>query len=256
MKIASWNVNGLRAIVKKDFGDSLATLKPDIICLQETKAQDDQVEMALEPLSDYYIFSNSAIRKGYAGTAILSKGKPVNVQRDIGVKLHDEEGRVIAAEFDKYYLVTVYVPNSGRGLVRLEYRKKWDRDFRQYLTSLANHKPVIVCGDFNVAHQPIDIANPKSNYNKTAGYTQPEIDGFSALLDAGFIDTFRNIYPERIEYTWWSVVTNARAKNIGWRIDYFLVSEGLMPAVRDSLIHGEIFGSDHCPIALEMKNER
>lgn len=253
MKIASWNVNGIRAVVKKDFGDSLSKIKADIICVQETKAQDDQVEAALEPLSEYYIFPNSAERKGYAGTAILSKQKPVNVQSDMGVKIHDAEGRVIAAEYDKFYLVTVYVPNSGRGLVRLDYRKKWDRDFRKYLTGLANHKPVIACGDFNVAHQPIDIAHPKSNYNKTAGYTQQEIDGFSELLDAGFVDAFRKKYPERVEYTWWSVVTNSRAKNIGWRIDYFLVSEGLVSSVKDSLIHGEIFGSDHCPVALDVK---
>ena len=252
MRIASWNVNGVRAVVKKDFGDSLMKMKPDVICLQETKAQDEQVEHALEPLSDYYIFSNSAERKGYAGTAILSKSKPVNVQNDMGVKVHDAEGRVIAAEYDKFYLVTVYVPNSGRGLVRLDYRKKWDKDFRKYLTDLAGHKPVIACGDFNVAHQPIDIAHPKSNYNKTAGYTQQEIDEFTRLLDAGFVDTFRRFYPERVEYTWWSVVTNARAKNVGWRIDYFLASEAFMPHIRDSIIYGQIFGSDHCPVGIEL----
>lgn len=253
MKLVSWNVNGLRAVVKKDFGESLSLMQPDIICMQETKAQDDQVEKALEPLSEYYIYSNSAERKGYAGTAILTKKKPVNVKKGIGVRMHDEEGRVIAAEYDTFYLVTVYVPNSGRGLVRLDYRQKWDKDFRKYLAGLAEHKPVIACGDFNVAHQPIDIAHPKSNYNKTAGYTQPEIDGFTAILDAGFTDTFRKIYPERVEYSWWSVVTNARAKNIGWRIDYFVVSEKLMASVQDSLVYGEIFGSDHCPVALEIK---
>ena len=252
MKIASWNVNGVRAVVKKDFGDNLARMNPDVICLQETKAQDEQVEQALEPLSDYYIFANSAERKGYAGTAILSKTKPVNVQNDMGVRIHDQEGRVIAAEYDKFYLVTVYVPNSGRGLVRLDYRKKWDKDFRKYLADLSAHKPVIACGDFNVAHQPIDIAHPKSNYNKTAGYTQQEIDDFTSLLDSGFVDTFRKFYPERVEYTWWSVVTNARAKNVGWRIDYFLASESFMKHVKDSLIYGEIFGSDHCPVGIEL----
>jgi len=253
MKIVSWNVNGVRAVVKKDFGDSLAVMTPDILCLQETKAQDDQVEKALEPLSEYYIFPNSAERKGYSGTAILSKKKPVNVQNDMGVKIHDQEGRVIAAEYDKFYLVTVYVPNSGRGLVRLDYRKKWDKDFRKYLSELAGHKPVIACGDFNVAHQPIDLAHPKPNYNKTAGYTQQEIDEFKKLLDLGFVDTFRKLYPERIEYTWWSVVTNARAKNVGWRIDYFVVSDGIMKAVKESGMHSDIFGSDHCPVALEVK---
>jgi exodeoxyribonuclease-3 len=253
MKIVSWNVNGVRAVVKKDFGDSLSIMKPDILCLQETKAQDDQVEKALEPLSDYYIFPNSAERKGYSGTAILSKKKPVNIQNDMGVKIHDQEGRVIAAEYDKFYLVTVYVPNSGRGLVRLDYRKKWDADFRKYLTNLGKHKPVIVCGDLNVAHQPIDLAHPKPNYNKTAGYTQQEIDEFTKLLDSGFVDTFRRMYPERIESSWWSVVTNARAKNVGWRIDYFLVSEMLMKSVKESSMHTDIFGSDHCPVALDIK---
>jgi exodeoxyribonuclease-3 len=253
MKIVSWNVNGVRAVVKKDFGDSLSIMKPDILCLQETKAQDDQVEKALQPLSDYYIFPNSAERKGYSGTAILSKKKPVNIQNDMGVKIHDQEGRVIAAEYDKFYLVTVYVPNSGRGLVRLDYRKKWDTDFRKYLTNLGKHKPVIVCGDLNVAHQPIDLAHPKPNYNKTAGYTQQEIDEFTKLLDSGFVDTFRRMYPERIEYSWWSVVTNARAKNVGWRIDYFLVSVSLMKSVKESSMHTDIFGSDHCPVALDIK---
>jgi len=253
VKIASWNVNGVRAIVKKDFAESLQMMGADILCLQETKAQDDQVEKALEPLSEYYIFPNSAERKGYSGTAILSKKKPVNVQNDMGVKIHDQEGRVIAAEYDKFYLVTVYVPNSGRGLVRLDYRKKWDKDFRKYLSELAGHKPVIACGDFNVAHQPIDLAHPKPNYNKTAGYTQQEIDEFKKLLDLGFVDTFRKLYPERIEYTWWSVVTNARAKNVGWRIDYFVVSDGIMKAVKESGMHSDIFGSDHCPVALEVK---
>ncbi len=254
MKIASWNVNGVRAIVKKDFAESLAMIDPDVLCIQETKAQEDQVQQALEHFSDYYIYANGAERKGYAGTAILSKKKPVNVQNDIGVAAHDNEGRVIAAQYDKCYLVTVYVPNSGRGLVRHDYRAQWDRDFRKYLTDLAAHKPVIACGDFNVAHQPIDIAHPKANYNKTAGYTQLEIDGFSALLDAGFVDTFRRLHPDKVEYTWWSVVTNARAKNIGWRIDYFLVSEGLADGVLDSLICGDIYGSDHCPVVLEIKH--
>jgi len=252
VKIASWNVNGLRAIVKKDFAESLQQLEVDILCLQETKAQDEQVEQALEPLSEYYIYPNSAERKGYSGTAILTKKKPINVKNDMGVKIHGDEGRLITAEYDKYYLVTTYVPNSGRGLVRHDYRAKWDKDLRKYLQGLDAHKPVILCGDLNVAHQPIDLAHPKSNYNKTAGYTQLEIDGFTQLLEAGFIDTFRHIYPDRVEYTWWSVVTNARVKNVGWRIDYFVVSERFMPSIKDSVIHGEIFGSDHCPVAIQI----
>jgi len=253
VKIASWNVNGLRAVVKKDFEQNLRQMDPDIFCIQETKAQDDQVERALEPLSDYYIFPNSAERPGYSGTAILSKKKPIAVQNDMGIKMHDAEGRIIAAEYENYYLVTVYVPNSGRGLVRHDYRAVWDLDFRNYLKNLDSHKPVIACGDFNVAHQPIDLANPKSNYNKTAGYTQPEIDGFSRLLECGFVDTFRRFYPDRIEYTWWSVVTNSRVKNIGWRIDYFVVSEKLMKSVKESGMHSNVFGSDHCPVAMEIE---
>ncbi|MDX1406472.1 MAG: exodeoxyribonuclease III [Saprospiraceae bacterium] len=253
LKIVSWNVNGLRAVMKKDFDASLAAMAPDIICLQETKAQEDQVHEALESINGYHIYANSAERKGYSSTAILSKIKPTQVQNDIGVKVHDREGRVITAEYDEYYLVTAYVPNAGRGLVRHDYRAKWDKSFRRFLVNLKEHKPVILCGDLNVAHQPIDLAHPKPNYNKTAGYTQLEIDGFTRHLEAGFVDTFRHLYPETVRYSWWAYFRNAREKNVGWRIDYFLVSDGLMPRVADTSMHSEIMGSDHCPIWLTLR---
>ena len=253
MKLVSWNVNGIRAALKKDFDKSLKKMNPDVICLQETKAQEDQVQEVLEHLENYHIYANSAEKKGYSSTAILSKKKPIHVQNDIGVKVHDKEGRVICAEYADFYLVTVYVPNSGRGLVRHDYRGKWDKSFRKYLKDLAKHKPVVACGDFNVAHQPIDLARPKPNYNKTAGYTQPEIDGFSKHLDAGFIDTYRALYPEKIEYSWWAYFRDMRSRNVGWRIDYFLVSEGFFPQVKDSYTIPDVFGSDHCPVGLDIK---
>ncbi|MDX1478938.1 MAG: exodeoxyribonuclease III [Saprospiraceae bacterium] len=252
LNIVSWNVNGIRAVMNKGFAESLASMHPDIICLQETKAQEDQVHVALEAIDGYHIFANSAERKGYSSTAILSKRAPINVANDIGVKAHDQEGRVITAEYDDYYLVTAYVPNSGRGLVRHDYRARWDKAFRRFLVDLKQHKPVILCGDLNVAHQPIDLAHPKPNYNKTAGYTQLEIDGFTRHLEAGFVDTFRQLYPETVAYTWWAYFRNAREKNVGWRIDYFLVSEDLMPRVGDSFMHSGIMGSDHCPIGLTL----
>lgn len=251
-RLLSWNVNGIRAAMKKDFGNNLDSLNADVICLQETKAQVDQVIEALEPIDGYHIYANHAERKGYSGTAILSKPKPTNVLNDIGVKIHDTEGRVITAEFDDYYLVTTYVPNSGRGLVRHDYRAKWDKAFRKFLKDLDAHKPVIVCGDLNVAHQAIDLKNPKSNYNKTAGYTQLEIDGFSKHLDSGFVDTFRSMHPDEVAYSWWSYRAGAREKNVGWRLDYFLVSERLMPEVEASFIHPEVVGSDHCPVGIAL----
>lgn len=253
MLIISWNVNGLRAVMKKDFEQSVNDMQPDILCLQETKAQEDQVEVALEQFDEFYIYANSAEKKGYASTALLTKTKPTNVRNDIGVKEHDNEGRVITAEYDDFYLVTAYVPNSGRGLVRHEYRGKWDKAFRRFLKDLDKHKPVILCGDLNVAHQPIDLKNDKANYNKTAGYTQLEIDGFTKHLEAGFVDTFRHLYPEEESYTFWTYMGNARAKNVGWRIDYFLVSERLLPRVADSYMHHEIMGSDHCPVGLKLR---
>lgn len=252
MKILSWNVNGLRAVVKKDFVKDIQNLDSDVICLQETKAQPDEVEQALEGLSGYHIYANSADQKGYASTAILSKNEPIDVTHDMNISAHDNEGRIITAEFDQFFLVTVYVPNSGRGLVRLEYRKEWDRDFLNFLKNLEKKKPVIVCGDLNVAHQAIDLANPKSNYNKTAGYTQAEIDGFGRFLENGFVDVYRYLYPEKITYSWWSYMFNARKKNVGWRIDYFLASKSLVPKVNDCEILTDIMGSDHCPIILDI----
>ena len=252
MRIISWNVNGIRAAVKKNFVRNMKKADPDILCLQETKAQDDEVADALVKLKTYEVFTNSAERKGYAGTAILSKNLPIKVLPDIGLALHDQEGRVLTAEYSNLYLVTVYVPNSGRGLVRLDYRREWDETFRLYLQKLRKKKPVIVCGDFNVAHQESDIARPKSNYNKTAGYTQPEIDGFSTILGTSYVDVYRNLYPDKVEYTWWSYMFSARKKNIGWRIDYFLASKELLPRISDCYMLSDMMGSDHCPIVLEL----
>jgi len=251
MKLVSWNVNGVRAIMKKDFSESVKTLNADILCLQETKASKEQAKMALELLDGYQVFANaSKARLGYSGTAILSRKNPISVTYDMGVQTHDQEGRVIAAEYDDYYLVTVYVPNSGNELVRLDYRTQWDKDFLSYLVGLEKNKPVIVCGDFNVAHQPIDIARPKANYNKSAGYTQKEIDGFSSIINHGFADTFRYKYPEEVKYTWWSFRAGARGKNVGWRIDYFLVSQSLISKVKEAFILNEYMGSDHCPLGI------
>ncbi len=253
MKIVSWNVNGIRAVMKKDFLDSVAQMQADIICLQETKAQDDQVAEALETLSGYDIFSNSAEKKGYSGTAILSKAEPIAVTRDIGLEEHDQEGRVLYAEYAECYLVTVYVPNSGSELKRLEYRQRWDAAFLAYLKKLEQTKPVIVCGDFNVAHKDIDLARPKPNYNRSAGYMQQEIDGMDNYLNAGFVDSFRHFHPEQVKYSWWSYRAGARAKNVGWRIDYFLCSPAALDLSNDAGIDNTIFGSDHCPVWLELK---
>lgn len=252
MKIISFNVNGIRAILKKDFKEDVSKLDPDILCLQETKAQDDQVAEALKEFNQYHIFSNSAVKKGYSGTAILSKEKPLNVVCDIDEEEHDQEGRVIAAEFQNYYLVVVYVPNSGSELKRLDYRTTWDNAFLNYLKKLEKKKPVIVCGDFNVAHREIDLARPKANYNKHAGFTQKEIDGMDAFTQNGFIDTFRLLQPDEIKYSWWSYRGGARDRNVGWRIDYFLVSESLKSKVKKAEILNEIKGSDHCPVLLEI----
>ena len=252
MKLISWNVNGIRAVVKKDFVDQVSSMNPDVLCLQETKAQDDQVKEALTDLNGYYIFSNSAERKGYSGTAILSKQEPLTVSNDLGIKEHDQEGRVITAEFDRFYLVNTYVPNSGQQLVRLDYRADWDKALRNHLIQLEDKKPVILCGDLNVAHQPIDIARPDSNYNKSAGYTQKEIDGLSAHLEAGYIDSWRSQHPDEVKYSWWSYRMGARKKNIGWRLDYFLVSLSLMPEVKNTFILNDVMGSDHCPVGIDL----
>jgi exodeoxyribonuclease-3 len=252
MKIISWNINGIRAITKKDFFEDFSKMDPDVICLQETKAQDGEVEEALSKITNYYQYYNSAERKGYSGVAILSKKEPIAVTYDMGVAEHDTEGRVLCAEYDNFYLVNVYVPNSGQKLERLDYRKNWDADFRNYLKDLEKTKPVILCGDLNVAHRAIDLKNDKSNYNKTAGYTQIEIDGMDNLLNTGFVDTFRHFHPDTVAYTYWSYRFKSRERNTGWRIDYFLVSEPLVEKINKVEILSEYFGSDHCPIQLNI----
>ncbi len=252
MRMISWNVNGLRAVMKKDFLQILAH-KPDIICLQETKAQPDQVREALAELKGFHIFPNSAVKKGYSSTAILSKHEPISVTLDMGMEEHDQEGRVIAAEYPDWYVVTVYTPNSGSELKRLDYRQTWDRDFLKYIKKLEKRKPVIVCGDLNVANKPIDLARPKENYNKSAGYMQQEIDGIDALLAAELVDTWRHFNPEKAKYTWWSYRAGARENNVGWRIDYFLTSRGLVDKIKHVDILNDVHGSDHCPVLLDMK---
>ncbi|MFC0878519.1 exodeoxyribonuclease III [Saccharicrinis sp. FJH2] len=254
MKIISWNVNGIRAVVQKNFFEDLKVMNPDMLCLQETKAQDDQVAEALAVLEGYHIYSNSAEKKGYSGTAILSKSEPISVSKGIGINDHDNEGRVLCAEYDKFYLISVYVPNSGSELKRLGYRQEWDLAFFNYLKKLEETKPVIVCGDFNVAHTEIDIARPKANYNKSAGYMQEEIDGMDRFTQGGLVDSFRHFYPDKTDaYSWWSFRAGARGKNIGWRIDYFLVSESFIPEVKNASILADVMGSDHCPVAIELK---
>ena len=240
--------------MKKDFKSLVHRLDADVLCLQETKASAEQAKMALELMDGYQVFANaSKARKGYSGTAIMSRHTPLSVTYDMGIEAHDQEGRVISLEFEDYFLVNVYVPNSGNELVRLDYREQWDNDFFNFLKKFEKSKAVIVCGDFNVAHQPIDIARPKANYNKSAGYTQKEIDGFSAYTENGFVDTFRAQHPDEIKYTWWSYRAGARAKNVGWRIDYFMVSEALHPKVKEAFIWNEYEGSDHCPLGIELE---
>lgn len=253
MKIISFNVNGIRAIAQKDFFSDIRSLNADIICLQETKASVEQVKETLKDLSDYIISANEADKKGYSGTAILSKTQPLSVSFDMGVKQHDEEGRVICAEYNDFFVVSVYVPNSGNDLRRLGYRQHWDNDFLKYLKTLESKKPVIVCGDFNVAHKAIDLARPKPNYNKSAGFMQEEIDGMDAYTSNGLVDTFRFKHGDQVKYSWWSYRGGARDKNVGWRIDYFLVSDSIKDKIVDATIHNEIKGSDHCPVGLELK---
>lgn len=248
MKLISWNVNGIRACLRKECLKFLDKENPDIFCIQETKAHPDQVD---ELLHDYkHRFWNSAEKKGYSGTAIFSKIKPLSVAYDMTIKEHDKEGRVIAAEFENFFLVTVYTPNSGVELRRLKYRQKWDKDFFAYLKKLEEKKSVIVCGDLNVAHTEIDLANPHGNYNKTAGYTQIEIDGLQRYLDNGLFDSFREFNKEPGQYSYWSYRFNARMKNIGWRIDYFLLSKSLRNKLKRAFILKEVIGSDHCPIGI------
>lgn len=251
MKIISWNVNGIRAITKKDFFPLLGSLDPDILCMQETKAQDHQVEESLDSLNGYHLYTYSAVRPGYSGTAVMTKIPPLSVTRGINIEEHDREGRVLCLEFASYFLVNVYVPNSGAELLRLGYRQEWDRAFYHYLKMLENTKPVIACGDLNVAHKPIDLARPKENYNKAAGYMQEEIDGMDRLVNGGLADTFRHFYPDaKDRYSWWSFRAGARSRNIGWRIDYFLISRPLLPILRDAFIREDISGSDHCPVGI------
>ncbi len=252
MKLISWNVNGVRASVKKGLIDIINDFDADIFCVQETKAQDDQVQEALTELKGYHIYSNSAVKKGYSGVAIFSKTEPINVSSDMGIDEHDQEGRVITAEYPDFFLTNVYVPNSGSGLKRLEYRSTWDQAFANYLAELQKKKPVIVTGDFNVAHTAIDLKNDKSNYNKTSGYTQVEIDGLDGILGTGLVDSFRQLHPTEEKYSFWSMRFNARKNNAGWRIDYFLVSESLKKNIKSATIHNEVFGSDHCPVGLEI----
>jgi exodeoxyribonuclease-3 len=251
MKLVSWNLNGIRAVEKKGLSTILEHINADIIGFQETKAQDDQVLEALKEVSGYHIFSNSAVKKGYSGTAILSKKEPIKVTYGLGIEEHDQEGRLICAEYEDFYYITVYVPNSGNGLVRLKYRTKWDNDLLEFVNN--KDKPVFLCGDLNVAHQELDLKNPKSNYNKTAGYTQFEIDGMTNYINSGFTDTFRHFYPQEIKYSWWSYRFNARLKNIGWRLDYFLASKEALNMVNDAFILNDVMGSDHCPVGIELK---
>lgn len=254
MKLISWNVNGIRAMMKKQFTESLATIQADVVCLQETKASNAQVALALADLRGYHLYSNeSKGKKGYSGTAVLTRTRPSAVSYDMATEAHDQEGRVITLEYAHLFLVNVYVPNAGQELARLEYRQQWDADFLRYLEGLQQQKPVVVCGDFNVAHQPIDLARPQANYNKSAGYTQAEIDGFSRLLERGWVDTFRHLYPKTVAYSWWSFRMNARARNIGWRIDYCLVSRELTPRVQDAFVLPQYTGSDHCPVGMVLQ---
>mgnify|MGYP001103001955 CR=1 FL=1 len=250
MRLVSWNVNGIRSVLRKDFLPWLDREDPDILCLQETKARPEQVAEVAWP-ERYERFWNSAEKPGYSGTAIFTKTPPLSVTYGIGIEEHDREGRVITAEFERFYLVNVYVPNSKRELTRLPYRQAWDRDFLAYLKGLEKTKPVVWCGDLNVAHTPIDLARPKGN-EKNHGFTPEERAGFDAFVAAGFIDTFREFVKEGGHYTWWSPMGGARARNIGWRIDYFLISPGLRPSLQSAKIHPEILGSDHCPISIEL----
>ncbi len=252
MKIISWNVNGIRAVQGKGFAETLALLDADCILLQETKAQSDQIDKALEGIGGYHIYSNCAERKGYSGVTLLSRQVPLQIIHDMGVAQHDKEGRVLVAEFEYFFLLNVYVPNSGEALARLDYRQDWDREFLAYCLQLQSKKPLIACGDFNVAHQEIDIARPKPNYNKSSGYTQVEIDGFSRFLEAGLVDTFRHFHPDTVAYSWWSFRAGARARNVGWRIDYVLTSNALVDNVKEAFILPDVTGSDHCPVGIEI----
>ena len=250
MKLISWNVNGLRACAGKGFAEAFLQLGADFFCLQETKMQAGQLDLEFPGYESYW---NYADKKGYSGTAIYTKHHPVSVTYGIGIDEHDHEGRVITLEMEDFFLVTVYTPNSQDGLRRLDYRMQWEDDFRAYLLRLDERKPVIVCGDLNVAHQEIDLKNPSSN-RRNAGFTDEERQKFTSLLGSGFSDTFRSLYPEQVTYSWWSYRFHAREKNAGWRIDYFVVSNRLMERVKQAAIHTEVYGSDHCPVELQIQD--
>ena len=250
MKLISWNVNGIRACVQKGFLDFFKEVNADIFCIQESKLQEGQINLEIEGYNQYW---NYAEKKGYSGTAIFTKKEPLSVRYGLGIEEHDKEGRVITLEFEEFFMITVYTPNSQNELARLDYRMKWEDDFRDYLKSLEESKPVIVCGDLNVAHKEIDLKNPKTN-RKNAGFTDEEREKFTTLLSSGFIDTFRYFYPDlKDTYSWWSYRFNARKNNAGWRIDYFIVSKALESKLESAKIHTEILGSDHCPVELVIK---
>ena len=253
MKLISWNVNGLRAAVNKGFDDFFKKENADIFCIQETKMQEDQLDENIKGIfKEYNSYWNSAEKKGYSGTAIFTKKKPMNVTYGIGIEEHDKEGRVITLEFEKFYMVTIYTPNAKRELERLNYRMVWEDEFRKYLLKLNESKPVVMCGDLNVAHEEIDLKNPKTN-RRNAGFTDEERGKMTELLNAGFTDTFRYLYPDKPDmYTWWSYMFKAREKNAGWRIDYFIVSKSIENKIKESYIYSEIMGSDHCPVGLDL----
>jgi exodeoxyribonuclease-3 len=251
MKLLSWNVNGIRAVIAKNFGEFVSTEQPDILCLQETKARPEQVQLPLE-LGGYHAYWNSAEKPGYSGVAVFTREKPLNVRMGFGIDEHDKEGRVLTLEYPDFFLVNVYTPNAQDGLRRLDYRLVWDEVFRLYLSGLATQKPVIFCGDLNVAHEEIDLARPKDNRN-TAGFSDAERASFSSLLGAGFIDTFRHHHPDLVgAYSWWSYRAGARPRNVGWRIDYFGVSQSLVPRVVAAEILPQVHGSDHCPVGITL----
>ena len=249
MKLISWNVNGIRACLNKGFKDFFEEIDADIFCIQETKCQKDQIDLEFEGYTSYW---NSAEKKGYSGTAVFTKIKPLSVSYGIGIEEHDKEGRVITLEFDKFYLVDIYTPNSKRELERLDYRQIWEDEIRKYLLKLNETKPVIMCGDLNVAHKEIDLKNPKTNTHN-AGFTIEERNKMTELLNAGFVDSFRYLYPDKENaYSWWSYMRKAREKNVGWRIDYFIVSESIKDKIKEASIYSEVMGSDHCPVGLEI----
>ena len=250
MKLVSWNVNGLRATMEKGFADFFKSVDADILSIQETKLQEGQIDFAPE---GYHCYWNSAVKKGYSGTAVFTKHKPISVTYGMGIEEHDMEGRIITAEFDNFYHVNIYTPNSKRELERLDYRMVWEDDFRAYLLRLNEKKPVIICGDLNVAHKEIDLKNPKTN-RRNAGFTDEERDKMTTLLSSGFTDSFRHLYPDLTgAYSWWSYMRNARANNAGWRIDYFLVSSESKDKIKEAVIYSDVFGSDHCPVGLTVE---